>query len=243
MIDSHAHLQDEAFSGDLRDVMLRAKSAGVNAVICASVDFGDSVACLELARDYVEIFPCVGVAPYSNLSEVKPTMQLVEDSPDVVAIGEIGLDYKLQRRPEQVEPFRRQVELAMELDLPVVVHSRSAGKHCLEILKAMKAEKVVMHSFDGSVKHARRGFELGYYFSIPLTVVKSEQKQQLAREVPEELLLLETDSPVLSPGGGRNEPANLAQGRDFIARLRGVEPAAMDKLTENNARRIFGLKI
>ena len=241
MIDSHAHLQDDVFKEDIRDVLLRAKSAGVNGVVCASVDFSDSLACIKLAREFVEVFPCAGVAPYSNLSEVKATMQLIEDSPDIVAVGEIGLDYKLKRHPEQIEPFKKQIELAKELELPVVVHSRSAGRYCLEVLDSLKAEKVVMHSFDGALKYARLGFDRGYYFSIPLTVLKNEQKQKLAKEIPEELLLLETDSPVLNPAGGRNEPSNLIKGRDFIAELRDMAPAEIDKITESNARRIFGL--
>lgn len=241
MIDSHAHLQDDAFKDDIRDVLLRAKSAGVNSVVCASVEFSDSLACIKLAREFVEIFPCAGVAPYSNLSEVGAVMQLIEDSPDVVAIGEIGLDYKRERHPEQIDPFKKQIELAKELNLPVVVHSRSAGRYCLEILKSMKAEKVVMHSFDGALKYARQGFDMGYYFSLPLTVLKNEQKQELARGIPEELLMLETDSPVLNPSGGRNEPANLVHGRDFIADLRGMSPEEVDKITEANTRRIFGL--
>jgi TatD DNase family protein len=243
VIDAHAHLQGESFEKDIEQALLRAKKAGVTAIVNASTTFEDAIECLELARTYDAVFPAVGLAPYSDLSQLKAVMQLVEDSPDAVAVGEIGLDYPYQKKPEQVEPFKAQVALAMELDLPVVVHSRSAGKYCLNVLEELKAEKVVMHAFDGSIKQARRGFALGFYFSVPLTVVKSEQKQQLAKEAPDELLLLETDSPVLNPAGGRNEPANLVQGRDFIAKLRETTPDKINKLTENNAKKIFGLNI
>lgn len=241
MIDAHAHLQDEAFDGDVFETMRRARDAGVEAVVCASVDFADSVACLELAREWDRIHAAVGLAPYSDLSELDAVLQLVEDSPDAVAVGEVGLDYKYEKRPEQLGPFREQVKLAMELDVPVVVHSRSAGKYALRELEGLGAEKVVMHAFDGSVKHARQGFELGYYFSIPLTVSQSRQKQELAREVPVEQLLLETDSPVLNPGKGRNEPANLLLACNAVAELRGMDPGEVGKLTGDNARRIFDL--
>lgn len=234
-------MQDNAFAEDLRDVLLRASKAGVNGIVSAGVDFSDSVACLEVAREYDLVHAAVGVAPYSNLSQLQAVLQLVEDSPDIVAIGEVGLDYNRARKPEQIEPFRKQIAVAKELDIPVIVHSRSAGKYCIEVLEAMKAEKVVMHSFDGSVKNAQRAFELGYYFSIPLTVLKASQKQALAKAVPEEQLLLETDSPVMSPEGGRNEPANLAKGRDFIAELRGLKPEDVDLLTEKNTRKIFDM--
>jgi TatD DNase family protein len=241
VIDAHAHLQDEAFSGDVREVLLRAREAGIEAVVSAGVDFDDSVACLELAREYDMVHAAVGLAPYSELSQLKAVLQLIEDSPDISAVGEIGLDYKSHRRPEQHAPFLAQVEMAMELDLPVVVHSRSAGKYALDLLEGAGAERVVMHAFDGAVKHARRGFELGYYFTLPLTVMRSRQKQELARELPEELLLLETDSPVLDPDGGRNEPANLVRGRDFVAELRGVAHEEVGRLSGKNASRAFNL--
>jgi len=240
VIDAHAHLQDKAFSEDLREVLLRAKKAGVDGVVSAGVDFSDSVACLEVAREYDLVHAAVGLAPYSDLSQLPAVLQLIEDSPDIVAVGEVGLDYHRAKRVEQLEPFRRQVAVAMELDLPVVVHSRSAGKYCVEVLEAMRAEKVVMHAFDGSMKVARRAFDLGYCFSIPLTVLKNPQKQALARGVPEEQLLLETDSPVLNPLGGRNEPANLVHGLEKVAELRGLSPDELERITDRNARKLFG---
>ena len=239
MIDVHAHLQSEVFKDDLKDVLLRAKSNGITGVICASVDFSDAVKCLELGKNLDQIHSAIGLAPYSDLSEIDKVIQLIKDSPDIVAVGEIGLDYPYKKYPEQVEPFKKQIALAMELDLPVVVHSRSAGKYCFEILQEMKAEKVVMHAFGGSIKTARKAFDSGFSFSIPVTVLRSPEKQKLAREIPEELLLLETDSPVLNPEKGRNEPANLVKSRDFIAELRGVKPEVIGKLTEKNAKSLF----
>ena len=107
MIDVHAHLQDEAFKDDLKDVLLRAKKAGVTNIICSSVDFKTSVASLELCRTYSHMYPCIGLAPYSNLDELESVLKLIEDEPDVIAIGETGLDWPYKRYPEQIEPFKK----------------------------------------------------------------------------------------------------------------------------------------
>ncbi len=239
MIDAHLHLHDEAFKDDINEVLLRARKSGVVAFVNTSTNFKDAVACLNFSRIYDSVYPCVGLAPYSDLTEIDSMLQLIEDEPDIVAVGEIGLDWPYEKKPAQIEIFKKQIEIAKELDLPVVVHSRSAGKYCIEILKEMKVEKVLLHSFDGGIKHARVAFDLGYHFSIPVTVIKSPQKQQLAKEIPEKLLLLETDSPVLNPNGGRNEPANLVISRDFIAELKGLEPKTIESITEVNTRKFF----
>ncbi|MBR9680638.1 MAG: TatD family hydrolase [Candidatus Altiarchaeota archaeon] len=239
MIDSHTHLQDDLFSEDRTQVLLRAKKAGVSAVINASVDFKDSIKCLEISKLYETIHPVIGLAPYSALDELNNTIQLIKENPKIVGVGEIGLDWHFKKHESQIEPFKKQIELAKELEIPVVVHSRSAGKHCIDILEEMRAEKVLMHAYDGSFKAAKHAWDLGYYFSIPLTVLVKEQKQKLAKEIPEELLLLETDSPVLNPDGGRNEPANLVKSRDFIANLREVSPKRIDQVSEINAKSLF----
>jgi len=242
VIDAHAHLQDEAFKKDLKEVLIRARLVGVEAIINAAVDFDDSVKCLEISREYDLIYPVIGLAPYSKLSQIKAVMQLIEGSPDVVGIGEIGLDWPYQKNEAQMVPFKKQTELADELDIPVVIHSRSAGKYCINTLIEMKAKKVLMHAYDGSIKDARRAWENGFYFSIPLTVLVNPEKQKLAKEIPDKFLMLETDSPVLNPTKERNEPANLQKSRDFIAELRGVKPKKIEKLSTDNAKRLFSLK-
>ena len=243
MIDAHLHIHDPSFDSDREAVLIRAKRVGVEAMISAGVNLGDSIKCLEVSRKFPEVFPAVGLHPTEDLSQIDGVLNLVESSPDIVAVGEIGLDYAYQKRPEQIEPFRKQVSLAMELDLPVVVHSRSAGRYVLEILEAMKAERVLLHGFDGSLKLIKKVVDLGYFVSVPVTVVKSEYKQRLVEALPVDNLLLETDSPVLNPFGGRNEPANLIYGLKKISEIKGIEPKELEKITDRNAKSLFRIKI
>ncbi len=240
MIDAHAHLQEKEFEHDLEEVIEKAKKAGIKAIFNASVDLESSKKALELAQSFDIIKPVIGLAPYSDLGELKEVLKLIEKhAGEIAAIGEIGLDWKYRKHEEQIPAFKAQVELAKELGLAVVVHSRSAGKYCIKFLLEWEAEKVLMHSFDGSLKFARLGFEHGFYFSIPMTVLKSEQKQKLAKTLPLDKLLLETDSPVLNPFGGRNEPANIIHSYRFVAELRGISFEELEKATEENARKLF----
>ncbi len=211
----------------------------MEAIVSAGINLEDSVRCLEIARVYDLIFPAVGLHPTEDLSEVDAVLNLIENSPDIVAVGEIGLDYKFARKPEQMEPFVKQIRIAKELDLPVVVHSRSAGRYVLDVLEAEGVEKALLHGFDGSRKLVKRIVERGYYVSVPTTVIRSESKQKLVEAVPLENLMLETDSPVCSPFEGRNEPANLLYGLKKVAEIKGVDPKELDKVTARNARELF----
>ncbi|MBR9680107.1 MAG: TatD family hydrolase [Candidatus Altiarchaeota archaeon] len=243
MIDVHAHMQSAEFKADLKTVLLRAKTTGVRAIICNSTSFDDSIECLELSRTFSDIFPAIGLYPAEDASQLEAVLNLIETSPDIVAVGEIGLDYRYGKDLAQIEIFRKQLELAKEMGLPVIVHSRSAGKYVLEILEAMEMDKVVLHSFDGSVKLVPRIIELGFYVSIPVTVVKSKQKQELATLMPVDKLLLESDSPVLNPFDGRNEPANILHSLKAIAELRGIGPKELETQTDRNAIKLFELRI
>jgi TatD DNase family protein len=130
--------------------------------------------------------------------------------------------------------------LSLELDLPLNVHSRSAGHYTVDLLFSAGARRVLMHAFDGKASHAVRAAEAGYLFSVPPSVVRSDQKQKLVRRLPIESLVLESDSPVLGPDRDkRNEPANLVYSRDFIADVKGISPERVDEMTTANARRLF----
>lgn len=167
----------------------------------------------------------------------------------IVAIGEVGLDhYRVrdhERRRAAIAALETLAALAAELDLPLNVHSRSAGRVTLEVLAAAGARRVLMHAFDGNARAAARAAEEhGYLFSIPPSVVRSEQKQRLAAALPPEALALESDSPVLGPERGqRNEPANLCRAAEAIARIRRMDEEAVRELTTANARRLFGPRL
>lgn len=259
MIDCHAHLAAEDFDSDRDAVRERAMAAGVEAVLVVGEDPADNDRVLRvLAEDggsdhAARLLPCLGFHP-DRFSDDRPapsreTMdaaiaQIRAHSGEIAAIGEVGLDYWWVKDPErrrvQGELLEEMAALSLELDLPLNVHSRSAGHYTVDLLLAAGAHRVLMHAFDGKASHAVRAAEAGYLFSVPPSVVRSDQKQKLVRRLPLESLALESDSPVLAPDRGqRNEPANLTYSRDFIADVHGVSRERVVEVTSANAHRLF----
>ena len=162
----------------------------------------------------------------------------------IAAIGEVGLDYWWVKDPErrrvQGALLEEMAALSLELGLPLNVHSRSAGHYTVDLLVAAGAKRVLMHAFDGKASHAVRAAEAGYLFSVPPSVVRSDQKQKLVRRLPLESLALESDSPVLGPEKMvRNEPANLVRALEAIAEIKDVPAEQVAEVTTANARRLF----
>jgi len=246
LIDVHAHLTDPSFQ-DLPEVLRRARAAGVKKIIVSITDpaeFGRAREILSMAPGYLHL--TVGFDP-TDLSEERYTQfkELVGLG-GIVGVGEVGLDHFYARdhsqRALQEAFFRSSIRLAIERDLPLVVHSRSAGHDALEVLYSEGAERVLMHAFDGKSGDALAAAKRGFFFSIPTSVIHSEQKQKLARLVPLESLMLETDSPVLAPvHGERNEPANLILGARKIAEIKHVKVEEVVSVTVANAERFFRL--
>jgi TatD DNase family protein len=161
------------------------------------------------------------------------------------AVGEVGLDFWVvkseKERALQKEIFARFIALAIELDLPLNVHSRSAGRHAVDLLVANGAKRVQMHAFDGKITAARPALEAGYFFSIPPSIVRSRQKQKLVRHLPLDCLLVETDSPVLGPEPRvRNEPANLPVSIRAIAEIKDIPEARVVAAVVANTRALYG---
>ena len=223
LIDSHAHIDLPEFNKDRDQVLERARRRGVAAVINVGLDAESSRQALAMAKKYDDIFVAVGFHPHeaSKMKEgdLDSLAELTEDA-RVVAIGEIGLDFyrNLSPREAQLEAFKKQLELAVELKLPVVVHCRQAHREVYDILsdwvKANPADnrRGVIHCFSGDIDMARRYIELGFYISLAgsVTYPSAGELVGVAREVPLERLLLETDAPFLAPQarrGKRNEPA------------------------------------
>lgn len=257
MIDCHAHLAADAFDPDREAVRRRARAAGVRAVLVVGEDMLDNErvdrVAAEPCEDGAALLPCFGLHPDRFADDRAPPTPdevdalerlLRERAREVAAIGEVGLDRWYvkgeDRRRAQAELLERLAALSVELELPLNVHSRSAGKYAVELLLASGARRVLMHAFDGKASHAVRAAEQGHVFSIPPSVVRSQQKLKLVRRLPLESLALESDSPVLGPERGvRNEPANLAAARDVIAEAHGVGPERVTEITTANARRLF----
>ena len=246
LVDAHAHLYAAAFADDLDDVLARAAERGVQAVLCVSETLPEAQRVIELADRHPLIKPCAGLYPTildrDAAAEMLAFIRRHQDR--LAAIGEVGLDYwKVQEaadRELQRDILAQHVALSRELDLPLNVHSRSAGRHAIAWLQEYGARRVLLHAFDGKAATARAGVEAGYYFSIPPSIVRSPQKQKLVRHLPLEHLLLESDSPVLGPDKDtRNEPCNVWLSCQEIAAIKGISVQEVAESTTANAQHLF----
>src|SRR5688572_29970973 len=250
LVDSHCHIDGEAFDADREDVVQRAKDAGVAAMLTIgtgdphSDDFRKAVA---VAEGYENVFASVGVHPHdAKLYDDKAEDHLIElaRSEKVIAWGEIGLDYYYDHSPREVqrEVFRRQIHAARELDLPIIIHSRDADDDTVEILTeecSWAGFRGIMHCFGGTPEMARALMPLGFLISFAgnVTFKKAENLRDAARVVPLNKLLIETDCPFLTPEpvrGKRNEPSYVIHTAKFLAELYGVEFETLAAQTTQN---------
>jgi TatD DNase family protein len=246
LVDVHCHLTAWEFEGRISWVVEEAVEAGVAVIIPSGLGYRDALKALEIS-DYTRIYPSIGIAPY-ELEGYEEVLGLIErERSRIVAIGEVGLDYwrgDREQRTLQQMVFEEFINLAKALDLPIIVHSRSAGKYALEILVRKRAERVVMHAFDGNAAHATRVASRGYMFSIPPSIARSRQKQKLVERLPLENLLLESDAPVLAPSRGEvNHPRNVRISADWISMIKGVSFEEVEDMTTRNALELFRLRV
>ncbi len=244
IIDTHCHLEDSLFDQDLDDVAITARNENI-AIISSAITKESWSKGLDIASRYSHIFPSLGLNP-TQFSDSGEAVEFIrENSDDLIAIGEIGLDHYLIRehsdRVKQLNGFNEMLQLAVELGLPVQVHSRSAGKATLEVLYKSEIVNVHMHAFDGKSGYARTASEdYGYYFSIPTSVIRSPQKQKLVKAVALERLLLETDSPVLAPiKGERNVPTNISVALAEVSRILRKDEEEMRAIILENSYRLY----
>lgn len=253
LIDSHAHLDMPEYATDLSAVLARARAAGVQQIVTIGIDPDSSLRALELAREYSFLFATVGCHPHhadALAPEDLDRLAAYAPDPNVVAWGEIGLDYYRNRasRKGQIRAFESQLERAARLDLPVVIHDREAHEDVLSCIRAMGGHHPtgVIHCFSGDFALARAFLDLGFDLSIPGTVTfpKAHATQEVAARIPLARLLVETDAPFLAPvpfRGKRNEPARVVHTAQEIARLRGLDFEEVALQTAQNTRRVFGL--
>jgi TatD DNase family protein len=247
LVDTHTHIYDPVFDQDRDAVLNAAAQAGVGAVIAVSETLDDAVRILELAEKHALVRPAAGLYPtLLDTDHADKMTAFIRDNRSVlVAIGEVGLDYWKVKDPAdkalQRDIFGRFIHLSKEWDLPLNVHSRSAGRHAVDLLLRAGAVKVQLHAFDGKAAAALPAVEAGYFFSVPPSVVRSRQKQKLFKRLPLDCLLVETDSPVLGPEpGARNEPANLKIAIHAIAEMKDLHPQEVAEQVVENTRRLYG---
>ena len=255
LFDSHCHLDDERFDGDVQEVFSRMAEHGVTACTCVGSDLPTSEKCMGLAKQNDMVYAAVGIHPHeAKTAETGYLRQLEEwlSQNYVVALGEIGLDYYYDHSPRDVQQrvFNEQLELAYHLNMPVILHVRDAHGDVLDILRCRKDRLSggIVHCYSGSADSAQEYLQMGYYLSFagPVTYKNAKKPNEAALAVPLNRLLIETDSPYLAPvplRGKRNEPANVRFVCDHLAALRGTAPQEMAEITFQNACRIYGLHL
>jgi TatD DNase family protein len=271
LIDTHCHLEMDEFNGDREEVIRRARDAGVITLITIGSNLKGNKGAIELSEKYEAIYAAVGIHPHDAkdfteeiFNQLKawteksnPTSPPFNSSltkgvgqmdGKVVAIGEIGLDYHYDNSPREIqkEVFKRQLSLAKETGLPVVIHSREAKKNTLEIVRESGMDKGVFHCFSGDMDMAEEVMAMGFHISIagPVTFKNAKKLVEIAKFIPDDFLLIETDAPYLTPEpfrGRRNEPSYLVHIAKTIAELREISMEDLARITTLNARRLFGV--
>ncbi len=255
LFDSHAHLNDERFDEDREELINSLQEKGVDLVLNPGACIESSKTSVELANKYDFIYAAVGVHPHDvgNMTEddIEILRKLALQNDKVKAIGEIGLDYYYDTYPreEQKKWFKRQIELANELKLPIIIHDRDAHGDTFEIIKNNKSPEIgcVIHCYSGNVELAREYVKMGCYISIPGTVTFKNNKKtvEVAKEIPLDYLLIETDSPYMAPvpnRGKRNDPSMVQFVADKIAQEKGISYEQVCEKTKENAKRFFNIK-
>ncbi len=250
IFDTHAHYDDEKFSEDLHTVLAELPSAGIYRVVNCATDINSCKKCADMAHSYDYIYFAAGIHPHEAEDAPEDFIEILKaycEDKKCVAIGEIGLDYHYDFSPrdKQKEVFEKQLILAKELDLPVIIHDREAHEDTWNLLKKYRPKGIV-HCFSGSVEMARDIVSLGMYIGLggAVTFKKAKKPVEVAKYVPIEKLVLETDCPYMSPvpfRGKRNDSSLIKYTAEFIAELKNMPTQQLIDITTKNADCIFNL--
>lgn len=253
MLDSHCHINDPKFDGEVDQIVNNFLNSGVDKAICIGCCIESSRDVMELSKKYDSVYCAIGVHPSdADKYDEKALEEMIKNRHDkVVAVGEIGLDYYWTKdnKEEQKRVFDSQIKLAKKYNLPIVIHCRDAFGDTLEILKQnMPLENgVVFHCYSGSLQFAAQLLKMGVKFSFTGTVTYNNARnvQEVAKNLPLDSFFFETDSPYLTPTpyrGQRNEPKYVVEVCKFVANLRGITYKELEKITDENAKRFFNIK-
>lgn len=253
LFDTHTHVNAEQFHEDREEVIQRALDVGISKMVVVGCDRETIESAIALSETYDFIYAAVGWHPVDAIDVTEEDFQRIEQlaqHPKVVALGEMGLDYHWDKSPKdvQAEVFKRQIAIAKRVNLPIVIHNREATEDIISILEKEKASEVggIMHCFSSGVQEATRCLEMNFYISFggPVTFKNGQLAKEVAREIPLDRLLIETDCPFLSPHpfrGKRNEPARVKLVAETIAELKKMELKKLAEITSDNACRLFGI--
>lgn len=252
LIDSHAHLEMRDFDPDREEVIRRAEESGVTAMVTVGTTLRDCRRAVAIAAKHPSVYAAVGIHPHDVKGiddELYRAIRKLAAEPKVVAYGEIGLDFFRNRSPRDVQlrRFGEQLDIASELNLPVIIHDREAHLETLKALQSWKGNRpVIIHCFSGDAAMAQECVRRGYFVSIagPVTYPKNDKLAEVVRRVPRERLLVETDCPYLTPQafrGKRNEPAHVRYTAGRVAEILGLSLEEVAEATSRNAREVFRL--
>ena len=255
LVDSHAHIQGPEFAADVAQVIEQARAVGVERIIVVggAGDLSSNDAALELAKSFSGLYATVGMHPHDAKEVSDKDLERLDElarSPQVVAIGETGLDFYYNHSPRQIqiELFCRFIHMARETGLPLVVHNREAQREVVELLRREGKGDLrgVVHCFTGNYEAAREILDIGFYLSFTgiITFKNADSLRDVVRKLPLNRVLVETDSPYLAPvphRGKRNEPAHVRFVAQTIAAVRGIRLEEVAEATSNNARNLFGI--
>jgi TatD DNase family protein len=253
LFDTHAHLNAEQFEEDLSEVIERAQEVGIENIVIVGFDRPTITRAMELVEQYDFMYASIGWHPVDAIDMTDEDLVWIEEltkHPKVVAIGEMGLDYHWDKSPKDIqkEVFRKQIQLAKKVKLPIVIHNREATMDIVEILREEGASEVggIMHCFSGSVEVAQECIQMNFYISLggPVTFKNARKPKEVAEAVPLERLLIETDCPYLAPHpyrGKRNEPSYVKLVAEQIAEIKGITYEEVAEKTTANAKKLFGI--
>ncbi|WP_445002324.1 TatD family hydrolase [Exiguobacterium alkaliphilum] len=253
LIDTHTHINADQFKDDVDETIRRAREAGVSPMLVVGFDDETISRAIELAETYVDIYAIVGWHPVDAIDCTPTDLERIEalmGHPKVMALGEIGLDYHWDKSPKDVQQrlFREQIAIARRTNMPIVIHNREATADVLDLLEEEHAEEIggVFHSYSMSVELLERCLRMNFYISLggPVTFKNAKVPKEVAKQVPLDRLLVETDCPYLTPTpfrGKRNEPAYVTYVAEEIAALRGISLEELAEATTANAKRLFRL--
>jgi len=255
LIDTHAHYDDSRFDNDRDELLQSLKSKGIAYVVNASSNVSSNAMSISLSRKFDFIFASVGIHPHDSSDfndEVLDMLRSLSSNEKVVAIGEIGLDYYYDNVPREIQKscFAKQIRLARQLDLPIIIHDRDAHEDTLKIIRDEHASEVggVMHAYSGSVEMARELLKLNFYFGIGgvCTFKNAKKVVEVIKYLPMERIVLETDCPYLTPEpfrGRRNDSGYLVYIAEKIAQIKNMDVEEVAHITSQNAIRLFNLPV